>query len=107
MNEGRGEAYLTGQVLLFGAQVFRPLPAAGGKVENGGSSHVGSLSIMGVVITAGGGGGGRSILHIAPRQAATGGRGLGEWFGCWAERDRFTSLLHFLSTFILHSVLYQ
>lgn len=41
-------------VLGFGAKVLWFLPTAGGQVEDGGGSHVSSLSIMGVVIGQGG-----------------------------------------------------
>lgn len=66
--------YLGAGVTGLGAESLRPLPAAGGQVEDGGRCHVGCFCILAIVITTGG----RGALRKPPRHTVTGGGGLRE-----------------------------
>lgn len=57
--------YFAGLFLMFGAEVLWPFPAACGQVKDGSGSHVCSLGIMGIIISAGRGG--RAALGVASR----------------------------------------
>lgn len=81
--EWHQSSYLGAGLPGFGADGLGSLPAASGQVKDGGGGHVGSFSILCIVVAAGG----QTTLGETSWHAVIWWRCLREWFG-WAETKK-------------------